>query len=343
MWCSEQQSQPAAATLQAKESTEHTPTVTGRVSISSQHLYLCPPDEAPFISKCCGAAQGVELSLLRVGGGWALRGSSPCPPMAGSARRWETRRQPARNPCTGGRELFSPLGSALLLAGKCAFKAQLTKEEQENKMQIRGEINFRRVSFVIMTQLFRGRQHSSGSIKGTSPYPLMNSFLSVPLDVWGGHRFAWHQSCLPRHLPVAVTKANKIQKSCCFLHSSGFGCLMVTSVSVVDLMRCTRCLCPRVHYTCSVFQSQNTNMGPQLHPYSRSKQLFFSANKNSLWFFQLIIQDRGIAKYLLPHGVDSSGFYSNIKQAQLQVSSSDLHCLLFLSNLSLLEKVTMKC
>lgn len=241
-------------------------------------------------------------------------GAPPAHPWAGSAQRWETRRQPARNPCTGGRELFSPLSSALLLAGKCAFKAQLTKEEQENKMQIRGEINFRRFSFVIMTQLFRGRQHSFGSIKGTSPYPLMNSFLSVPLDVWGGHRFAWHQSCLPTHLPVAITKANKIQKSsCCFLHSAGYQCLVVTSVSVVTLMGFSQCLCPQVHYTCSVFHSQNTNMGPQLHPYP-SKQLFVLANKNSLWFFQPITQDGGIAKYLLPRGVDSSGVFSNITQ-----------------------------
>lgn len=162
--------------------------------------------------------------------GWVVgelwEGAPPAHPWAGSAQRWETRRQPARNPGRGGREL-SQLCSALLLAGKCAFKARLTKEAQENKMQIRGEINFRRVSFVMMTQLFRGRQSGFGSIKGMSLYPLMNSFLSVPLDMWGGHRFARHQSCLPRHLPVAVTKANKIQKSsCCFFHSAGYWCLV---------------------------------------------------------------------------------------------------------------------
>lgn len=60
-----------------------------------------------------------------------------------------------RSPCNGGREVSHLLGSALLLAGKCAFKAQDTEEEQENKMQISEEINFRGVSFVIMTQLFR--------------------------------------------------------------------------------------------------------------------------------------------------------------------------------------------
>lgn len=66
----------------------------------------------------------------------------------------------------------------------------------------------------------RGRQRSFGSIKGMSLYPLINSFLS---DIRRGHRFAWHQSCLPKHLPVAVTKANKIQKSsCCFLHSTEY-------------------------------------------------------------------------------------------------------------------------
>lgn len=66
-----------------------------------------------------------------------------------------------RNPCNGGKEVSHLPGFALLLAGKCAFKAQVTKEKQENKMQIREEINFRRVSFVICNSVVqRGRQRS---------------------------------------------------------------------------------------------------------------------------------------------------------------------------------------
>lgn len=64
------------------------------------------------------------------------------------------------NPCNGGQEVSHLLGSAVLLAGKCAFKAQVTRE-QENNMQIRKEINFRRVSFVIYGSVVqRGRQRS---------------------------------------------------------------------------------------------------------------------------------------------------------------------------------------
>lgn len=129
------------------------------VSINSEHLYFCPSDEAQFISKCCVAAQGVELSAQpsQVGSGWALRGSSPCPPMDRVSPAMGDMWAASKESLQWWEGDFSPPSSALLLAGKCAFKAQLTKEEQENKMQIRGEINFRRVSFVSMTQLFRGK------------------------------------------------------------------------------------------------------------------------------------------------------------------------------------------
>lgn len=151
-----------------RKAEEHTPTAMECVPINSQHLYFCLSDDAQFISKRYGTAEGMELSAepSLVGSGWALRGSSPCPPMGRVSPAMGDSWAASKESLQWWEGAFSPPSSALLLAGKCAFKAQLTKEEQENKMQIRGEINFRRVSFVSMTQLFRGRQCSFGSIKG---------------------------------------------------------------------------------------------------------------------------------------------------------------------------------
>lgn len=73
------------------------------------------------------------------------------------SQAWKTRRQRARDPCGGGREVSHLPGSALLLAGKRAFTAQVTRDEQENKMQIREERNFRRVSFLIYGLVQGGR------------------------------------------------------------------------------------------------------------------------------------------------------------------------------------------
>lgn len=80
----------------------------------------------------------------------SLLAGALCSPQVGRTNPApKTCRQQSRNPCSAESEISHLLGSALLLAGKHASKAQIVKEEQANKMQIKEEINFRRASFLI--------------------------------------------------------------------------------------------------------------------------------------------------------------------------------------------------
>lgn len=174
MWCSvtvtqlssEQQSQPAAE-FALGQPHSWKPGCRKHRSTHSQQWGACQSTASIYIFVLLMkyslspsvVAQHRGWRCLQSPGRWVVgelwEGAPPSHQRAGSAQQWETTWAASKESLQWWEGAFSPPSSALLQAGKRAFKAQLTKEEQENNMQIREEINFRRVSFLIMTQLFR--------------------------------------------------------------------------------------------------------------------------------------------------------------------------------------------